>query len=219
MKPSCDSIGRCSQLRRVQAATGPKFKFLPVFLASQPLGHEFSLPAEPATEPQMSHQCKHCANLSVSALVDLAKADFAVHTFPDQAFYRHHSSFDKLESSGDNGCDFCRLVLECFKRTPTKDDEPTYWPSEWVGPEDYSEDSMYTIAKKLPISDVKLCISSAAMYSTDPLAKASMLDTVMVQVGPKSSEDEEYDEIWGLPPLLLTLSTPRGKFSTTLFFV
>lgn len=158
----------------------------------------------------MAHQCQYCANLSVSLLVDLAEKEFESYIFPQRASYRHHCSFENLEKSAENGCDFCQLVLECFKCTPADDDLPQDWPSEWIGPECATERSMYGIAKSLPISDVKICIASDSVPYGEPLEKVRVFDAIMVQVGPRAENDED-DWTWGMPPLVLTLSTPREK--------
>ncbi len=173
-------------------------------------------------------RCKLCAGLSVSTLLDLAKEEFKGCEFPRRAFYQHHQSFHDLEEAAERGCDFCSLILNEFKGTLTKDDgRPVTWPRNWLGSQCPIDDSMYAVAKELPDSNVRIGINSDAYYSATTLNEVSMLDTLLVQVGPRTIPDEDQDQdadlsdpkyweagqYWELPALWLDLSTPQSMMS------
>ncbi|KAB5540401.1 heterokaryon incompatibility protein-domain-containing protein [Coniochaeta sp. 2T2.1] len=164
----------------------------------------------------MAQRCSFCAGLSVAYLVELAEKEFVSRQFPKTAYYRHHESFLDLEQAAIAGCDLCQLILDCFKGA-----EHDYtWPREWQGPDSDLDTSMYTAAKELDVSDVKICIEADQCFSGDAIEHVRVFDTLVVQVGsdeerPRDDgEDDEYDDmIQPLPPLLLTLRVPRDKVS------
>lgn len=162
----------------------------------------------------MAFRCDYCAGLSIERLVDLAKKEFAGHTFPSKAFYQHHSSFRDLEQTAERGCAFCRLILDSFKGTPW--DYGLTWPTAWGGVNLDSDFSAYHAAMALDASDVKLCINSEHFYDSEPLDKASVFDALMVQIGPvQDYEDEEAEDAF--PTLVLALSRPSGMANKPLF--
>ncbi|RYO97731.1 hypothetical protein DL765_011108 [Monosporascus sp. GIB2] len=153
-------------------------------------------------------------------LVELAEEEYAEPTdFPQRAYYQHHSSFGELDRSAGNGCDLCRLIIDCFRGTPfDSSDFPIRWPQTWVGPErcDIAE-SMYAAAKELPVSDVKLALHADHHYVPYTLDKVRMFDTIMVQIGPvEKPQPEEYDSDFDYDDsafayLPLRLRAPRDK--------
>lgn len=155
----------------------------------------------------MAFECRYCAELSISALIELARKEFAGDTFPSRAYYLHHSSVDDLEDSADKGCSFCLLLVRCFKATPSDWNEmPPY----------HNNGSIYDLAKWLPISDIKISINSTHVCHGESLDLVRTFDTVMVQIGskeysPYSSEDDTGD--WAFPHFPLTITTPRGMYS------
>jgi hypothetical protein len=151
----------------------------------------------------MALECRYCAELCISALVELAKKEFAGDTSPLRAYYQHHSSIDDLEDSADKGCSFCLLLVRCCKATPSDGGETTL---------KHSDDSMYKLAKWLPISDIKISINSAHVCHGESLDSARTFDTVMVQIGSKeySPYSEDDTGYWGLPHFTLTITTPKG---------
>ncbi|RYP40070.1 hypothetical protein DL766_000094 [Monosporascus sp. MC13-8B] len=169
---------------------------------------------------EMATRCEYCAKLTVSRLVELAEEEYADQTdFPQRAYYQHHSSFSELERSAENGCDLCRLIIDCFTGAPSNSpDFPFLWPKTWVGPEhcDIAE-SVYAAAKELPVSDVKLALHAEYQYRPFTLDKVRMFDTIMVQIGPvEKPQPEEYDKDFdyddrAFPCLHLRLRAPRGK--------
>lgn len=162
----------------------------------------------------MAPECRPCAGLTLDKLLLLAEEEYSGCTFPTTAYYQHHPSFGHLEQAADNGCDLCRLILDCFKGAPR--DHYT-WPPEWEGPDGDVESSMYAAAKRLDVSDVKLALDSSTGLAG---AKGvSVFDVMMVQVGRRSEVEEEDDagdyegNFWDqrVPPLRLTLSASRGE--------
>ncbi|KAK0707035.1 heterokaryon incompatibility protein-domain-containing protein [Lasiosphaeria miniovina] len=154
----------------------------------------------------MASRCGYCAGLSIERLVDLAKTEFSAHAFPQRAFYQHHPSFGDVEQSATGGCDLCQLILECFRGTPW--DDCSFWPSGWEGPRLDIDKSAYAAAKQLDVSDVKLCINTDHVWSSQPLESVSLFNKLLVHVGPIQEDDEE-DSDWPFPFLSLALSTPR----------
>ncbi|GKT65050.1 heterokaryon incompatibility protein [Colletotrichum tofieldiae] len=68
---------------------------------------------------------------------------------------------------------------------------------------------MYSIAKRLEVSDVKLAMNATHLYGWQPVNDVQVFDEIMVQVGPPYAEDEDGSGIWGCPVLRLTMSAPR----------
>ncbi|RYP09897.1 hypothetical protein DL764_001031 [Monosporascus ibericus] len=173
----------------------------------------------------MATRCEYCAKLTVSRLVELAEEEYVEQTeFPQRAYYQHHSSFSELDRSAGNGCDLCRLIIDCFRGAPVgfvvEDpwEFPLTWPETWVGPErcDIAE-SMYAAAKQLPVSDVKLALR--ADHQPNELDTVRMFDTILVKVGPERKPDpEEFDSDFDyhemtFPCLQLRLRVPRGTLN------
>ncbi|OHW95973.1 heterokaryon incompatibility protein [Colletotrichum incanum] len=160
----------------------------------------------------MSSRCSHCITLTVEGLIELAKREFEAQEFPKEAYYQHHVSFDSLEQAACGGCDLCRLILNCFLCTPGSG-EPIDWPGEWDDTLGISQEgqpqTMYSIAKRLEVSDVKLAINATHLYGWQPINDVQVFDEIMVQVGPPHAEDENGSGIWGCPVLKLTISAPR----------
>lgn len=161
----------------------------------------------------MSARCQYCEGLSIASLVRLARIEFlGYQSFPREAFYEHHATFSDLETSAENGCDLCGLVLKCFQGAPAEDadDRPFSWPEEWISQNDHDLDaSMYAVAKGLQDSSVRFAISADHVYSGATIEDVTGFDTLLIQVGPRD-EDPEADMYWLLPPLALTLTVSRS---------
>ncbi|KAK5652811.1 hypothetical protein OQA88_9477 [Cercophora sp. LCS_1] len=163
----------------------------------------------------MSTRCQPCCGLSIEHLIDLAKTQYGGFTFPDKAYYAHQASFDDLEASAENGCDLCRLIVDCYKGAPL---DWYNWPSIWKGSGNDINDSMYMAIRELDATDVRIAIdSSHAFAGTDDLEDIRVFDSLMVQVGASSDSWEDYDRrrsnssTYSLPTLRLTLSAKRDK--------
>ena len=161
----------------------------------------------------MAPECRPCADLTLEKLLLLADEEHSGRTFPTKAYYQHHPSFDHLERAAHNGCDLCRLILDCFKGAPRAH---YTWPLEWEGP-DADEGSMYAVAKRLDVSDVKLALDSSTAHAGKQ--GVSVFDVMMVQVGRRFEieDDSEYYWVLRVPPLRLTLSASRGQFQRRCF--
>ncbi|KAI6552575.1 hypothetical protein MCOR04_010870 [Pyricularia oryzae] len=165
---------------------------------------------------QTSIRCIPCARLSVESLVELARIEFEAHIFPQNAYYQHHASFDDLEASANNGCDFCGLILECFQQSISKDKRPLLWPYEWDPEQPLSRptgsDTMYAVAKSLSVSDIKLCVNATHLYLGQGIKEARVFDEILVQVGPLPAvNDDDVEPEWSMPQLRLTLESPRDE--------
>ena len=164
-------------------------------------------------------RCRFCVGLSISGLIELAEQELSGHYMPQRAFYQHHSSIIDLESSAHRGCDFCTLIIECFKGTPSDSDRFPQWPATWTDPTTRElENSMWAVAKELPASDIKICINSSNISASEDIDQVRVFDTLLIHVGPieeinddgnsSSFEPEVLDWEWN--PLYLTLTVPRG---------
>ena len=155
----------------------------------------------------MAPECRPCADLTLEKLLLLADEEHSGRIFPTKAYYHHHPSFDHLERAAHNGCDLCRLILDCFKGARRGN---YIWPPAWEGPDADVEGSMYAAAKRLDVSDVRLALDSSAAY----LGKQGVcvFDVMMVQLGNKYDYWTEQ-----VPPLRLTLSASRGEFQHRCF--
>lgn len=165
---------------------------------------------------KMPGPCSACTKLSVESLLEVARVDFQPGDFSNKAYFQHHESFNDLEKAGRQGCDFCRLVLECFQRTPCFDEEPWDWPDRWIektesSPDDLTTITMYSVAKGLAVSDIKLCLNATHLYSIQGFEDAKVFDEVLIQVGEPSSESQDGTVMWSCPVLRLILNTPRGE--------
>lgn len=170
----------------------------------------------PTTALAMAPECRPCANLTLDKLLLFAEEEYSGCTFPTKAYYEHHPSFNHLEQAAKDGCDLCRLILDCFKGSAR--DHYT-WPPEWEEPDGDVEGPMYAAAKRLDVSDVKLALDSSTAFAG---AKGvSVFDVMMVQVGRRSEVEEEDDaddyegDFWDqrVPPLRLTLCASPGEFN------
>ncbi|KAL6835266.1 heterokaryon incompatibility domain-containing protein [Trichoderma camerunense] len=153
----------------------------------------------------MSIRCRLCSGLSVETLIGFAKEEFSGHEFPASAYYRHHSSFHDLEQAAVAGCDFCLLIVDCFKGIPWIRGESYQFSSYlWEKPEIEIEDSAYDAAKQVALSDVKLSIGTDHVYLGDGLDKVRSFNTLLVQIGPTELPEESSD--YAFPFLTLSLN-------------
>ncbi|TVY27661.1 hypothetical protein LHYA1_G004889 [Lachnellula hyalina] len=98
--------------------------------------------------------CDLCQGLSISQLVKLAETELSGHDFPQQAFYQHHSSYEKLKCAAQNGCELCQLLLHGFENIAVREG---YWEGE----------TRSSAIEDLESSDIKICINSEHIYSGD----------------------------------------------------
>lgn len=151
----------------------------------------------------MANRCGVCKGISISALVKLARPRFSNLLPAKQNCYPHHKSFDALEETAEQGCDFCQIIVSGFKST----DYPALGPGV----------TLYTALQLLPKdkTDVKLSIHTTHLRNCpQEFEKVEVFDVLMVQAGPLMDDKSvlDFDELheWRLE-LLLTLTTPRGK--------
>lgn len=160
----------------------------------------------------MDSRCAHCNNLTIEGLIELAKIELAdTVRVPKRAYYQHHKSVTDLENSANAGCDLCSLIVRCLKGNEVTD---SLAADKWVGTDCDLEESLFAAAKRLPYSDVKICIASGEVSYEDTLDSTHVLDTILVQVGPLVDLDRDPNEEpdWEFPVLQFKLTTLRGKF-------
>ncbi|KAL6807117.1 heterokaryon incompatibility domain-containing protein [Trichoderma sp. SZMC 28013] len=155
----------------------------------------------------MNNRCQLCSGLSIETLIRLAKQEFSGYEFPASAYYQHHNSFHDLEQAANSSCDFCLLIVDCFKGIPWIRGESYEISSYlWEQPEIEIEDSAYNAAKQLALSDVKLSINTDHVYSEDGLDKVRSFTTLLVQIGPTELPEESSD--YAFPFLTLSINDP-----------
>ena len=78
--------------------------------------------------------------------------------------------------------------------------------------------SVFTAAKKLSVSDIKVCMNSSHMYLTDLIDKVRSFGQLLISVGRVAKYDEgngssfvQEDLEWDWEHLPLTVIVPRGK--------
>jgi hypothetical protein len=72
----------------------------------------------------MAPRCQFCSRYSINHLVALAERNTKA------AYYSHLESFAYLEQSAQDGCDLCRLILDCFKAA----EHDEIWPRNFERP-------------------------------------------------------------------------------------
>ncbi|KAL6711578.1 hypothetical protein ACN47E_004512 [Coniothyrium glycines] len=144
-------------------------------------------------------RCEYCTGLTISRLMDLAKIRLNVDTNVSRfAYYQHHMSLEDLEASAETGCDICSLFITSLKNY---EDTGSWVAEKWLGSTCDVERSLYSAASSLSVSDVKISIVCGEAWPSDTIATISVLDTILVQIGPlrdlsdmSPSEEPDWDE-------------------------
>ncbi|RSL91489.1 hypothetical protein CEP52_014236 [Fusarium oligoseptatum] len=143
--------------------------------------------------------CSYCQDLSIDRLVQLMQEDLRKSSRlpppPATLCYQHHASFIDLENAANNGCPLCQFIIDCFKWTTYQDGPIPNWPLDNKQSDDLAG-SMYAVAKKLDVSDVRICLDNRRMTSEWIMGKS--IDKMIVRVGP----------FYELP---VVITSPRGK--------
>ncbi|KAK0719369.1 hypothetical protein B0H67DRAFT_572979 [Lasiosphaeris hirsuta] len=150
----------------------------------------------------MAQKCRFCAGFTISHPIELAKEEFRGDIFPDNAYYQHHACFRDLEQSAENGCDLCRLILDCFAE---RDD--LNWPRTWAGAGADIDWSMYSAAREMGVS-----ISRSPSTHHNSFAQSqwnSSPSSILSSQFAPSDQDDEFP-MDSFPTLGLTLSRPVG---------
>lgn len=158
-------------------------------------------------------RCEYCQSLTLSSLVELARITLNIDSQVSKfAHYKHHRSIADLEFSAKSGCDVCSLFITTLK---CHEDTISWVAEKWRG-KDCEEESLYAAAQDLPYSDVKISIVCSESYSHDTFETTTVLDTILVQVGPSQdfsgvspSWEPDEDEP-NFPVLRFQLITDRG---------
>ncbi|KAF1841549.1 HET-domain-containing protein [Cucurbitaria berberidis CBS 394.84] len=173
----------------------------------------------------MFKRCDFCANLSISRLVSLVKAESTVKAqstegyFPQHAFYQHHGSVKDLQTSAEQGCDICDFLVKCLKGYSDPHD---IYAETWIGSSCEPSESIFAAAIRSPSSDIKIRILPRGSTHLDSLQGALALDTLCVHIGSiighqPDDESEVSDEDASsnipdeLPILLLKISVPPNQ--------
>ncbi|KAK5651867.1 hypothetical protein OQA88_11636 [Cercophora sp. LCS_1] len=129
----------------------------------------------------MAPRCEFCAGLTISRLIELDD---------EGDDYRHHPSFSALEQSADDGCELCRLIIECSKRTQLKKHEFFPFLQHTICELDgHNDSSIYARAKRLNVSPVAVGIRHLEDFSLDTPRKPYVHHGLSVRIGKDSVRD------------------------------
>ncbi|KAI1452560.1 HET-domain-containing protein [Annulohypoxylon moriforme] len=160
----------------------------------------------------MASRCQYCADLSIYLLfaIIIRFLNFEWSNMPRNAFYPHHKSMDDLESSADRGCDFCALLLKCFKTTPAY----RFSSATWLGePSQFDHDdrgSIFTVLKELPSMSLDICMHPRHITSFETWKNARVFDQIVVQPRgvPTTAYMNELTGQFDCIPVILTITSP-----------
>ncbi|KAI1093445.1 HET-domain-containing protein [Rostrohypoxylon terebratum] len=161
----------------------------------------------------MAQRCRYCAGLSIEVLVDLAKQEFSGRCMPENAVYHHHKSLPDLESSANDGCDLCTLILDCFRNLRgsfIRHDISSV--DEKVDLTDQLEESFFHQAKDLPSKGIRISINAHHLSGLDTIYRVLAFDQIYVDLEKDRTQQPDYDS---RPresrTVVLTLTSPYRK--------
>ncbi len=175
--------------------------------------------------PAKASRCHYCSGLTIRTLIEPAKKEFSDReralSFPEVGYYPHHQSFDDLENSARQGCDFCDLILKSSRTLPGPDISGTY-PDVWhcwerLDSAAIKYDSIYSAAEARN-ADVRIALACSFeyMYSKTAMEEVAILDTLHVQFGDRiGSEDQLGHFLGGSLNFELCITVERGKVPLT----
>ncbi|KAI3316705.1 HET-domain-containing protein [Xylariaceae sp. AK1471] len=143
----------------------------------------------------MEFQCEHCAKLSISYLIEVAKQ--GSHMKP--CLHKHHASLSDLEASAQQGCSLCQLIITYLHGAEHVVGRSLHEILPWTGSVIDNEKSAYSFARNLPNSQIRLWF---LCFPDD-----QVLDRLYVKIG--SVDDRDVTN--SLATLVLALKTPRDK--------
>lgn len=158
-------------------------------------------------------RCGYCNDLTIARLVQLAQVEQASYGYlpshPDATF-PHHTSIDALEASARHGCGMCEFFVSTLKGYNEQDARQDY-PTKWKGNACDPAESLFAVAKRLPESNIQICISSGRDFG-EVLDGAPLLETIIMQVGRfiAPSYSPGLQDVW-FPKLGFNLSAPRSQ--------
>jgi hypothetical protein len=128
--------------------------------------------------------CEICDQLSVEKLVKLfidsdAKRTAPYYRLPDGAWLPHHSSYENLIASANNGCEFCNEIWASCKL-------PRHHYRQGDGAKTRDFDSVEKVLKCLEPEDIsgnnqlEVCITLSRIASVESKRR---MDTLVVRVG------------------------------------
>jgi hypothetical protein len=134
------------------------------------------------------------------------------------AYFRHHDSVDDLENAANKGCDVCNLIVNTLKGYE-EEEQWTVSPDKWVGSECDPEKSLFAVAQRMPKSNVSVSIASGTSHGATRNG-ATLLDTLLVQIGPlqggdMEAEEEDHWEPPDFPHLCFKIVAPSCRLQHT----
>jgi hypothetical protein len=163
-----------------------------------------------ATRSASKTRCEHCKRLTITHLVEFAEVDLPhmgqLQSDPN-TYFHHHDSIDALKISANRGCDFCGFIVDTLAGYE-EDDEWTPSPNNWKGSKCDPSKSLFAAAQQLSRTN-----SSGRSHGATRDG-ITLLDTLIVQVGPVQGGDVEnsQDENWeppDFPHLCFKLVAPQ----------
>lgn len=162
----------------------------------------------------MSDKCPCCASLTLRKLYDYAQThhdgDFSeqhhrtdapplrfTYDFPQEAYVRHHRSWQDLEDSAGRGCQLCCVIRDEFV--------------------EFSEEVRQAVKEKVDQglrTDIRICLDAYRGRPTD--GSAPLFDLLIIQVGdPRPSEPDEPEIVEPddtSSRVVFQLNRQRGKY-------
>jgi hypothetical protein len=170
------------------------------------------------TQSRVARRCDYCRRLSITHLVEYAKVDLPDLGWlqPDPStYFHHHNSIDALKTSADAGCDFCSLIVDTLNGYE-EEDEWRASANNWKGSGCDPSRSLFTAAQQLPTTEISIALSSGRSHGAHRTTRdgATLLDTLIVNIGPVQSGDGEStrDDAWeapDFPHLCFKLTAPQ----------
>ncbi|KIL92445.1 hypothetical protein FAVG1_04856 [Fusarium avenaceum] len=162
-------------------------------------------------------RCKYCQGLSIERLVELAETEFKATAFPQNAYYTHQPTIAALDTSAEQGCDLCQLIVQALESTSYN----ACWAEELLGLNHTQDSTILATARGLADfydTAIRICINTMHVIWGTTLSDVEMLEMLLIQVGLPRSEDDmlsDDDEDYaiaqpGLHPADL-LMTARGS--------
>lgn len=134
-------------------------------------------------------RCKFCQELSIDLLVELAEVEFGAMVVPHKAYYSHQPSIAALDSSAEQGCDLCQLIVQALGSTTDND----HFEFELEGFDRSQDSTVLETARGLADfydTTIRISINTMHVAWESPVLDVKMLEILLVQVGPPKEIDD-----------------------------
>ncbi|KAM0287397.1 hypothetical protein ACHAO9_007801 [Fusarium lateritium] len=134
-------------------------------------------------------RCKYCQGLSIERLVELAETEFKATAFPQNAYYTHQPTIAALDTSAEQGCDLCQLIVQALESTS----DNASWAEELLGLNRTQDSIILATARGLADfydTAIRICINTMHVIWGTSLSDVEMLEMLLIQVGLPRSEDD-----------------------------